>query len=89
MRVNHPPKSSLVIPNNTQKGLDSHADADPVMAKTINIIMACRFEVIPQRFFNRFIFICNNYKYKNIISKGHSRQVFVYRYFESKSCNYK
>jgi hypothetical protein len=34
-----------------------------VMAKTINIITACKFEVIPQRFFNLFIAICNDYKY--------------------------
>lgn len=39
IRVNQPPKSSLVMPNQTQKGLDSHADADPVMAKTTNMIM--------------------------------------------------
>ncbi len=63
MSVNQPPKSSLVIPSQTQNGLDSHADADPVMAKTINIIMACKLEVIPQRFFNLFIAICNDYKY--------------------------
>lgn len=51
------------MPNQIQKGLESQADADPVMAKTISIIMACKFEVIPQRFFNLFIAICNDYKY--------------------------
>jgi hypothetical protein len=40
------------MPSQTQKGLDSHADADPVIAKTINIIMTCTFEVMPQRFFS-------------------------------------
>ena len=43
------------MPSKTQKGLDSHADADPVMAKTISMIMACTFEVMPQRFFSLFI----------------------------------
>jgi len=38
IKVNQPPKSSLVIPSHKQKGLDSHADADPVMAKTINMM---------------------------------------------------
>jgi len=89
MRVNHPPKSSLVIPNNTQKGLDSHADADPVMANTTNMITNWKFEVIPQRCFNLFIFIYNDYKYNNIIGMEHIPKVFVYKYFENKSCSYK
>jgi len=38
IKVNQPPKSSFVMPNHTQKGLDNHADADPVMAKTINMM---------------------------------------------------
>lgn len=65
--VNQPPKSSLVIPSQTQNGLDSQAEADPVMAKTVSIIMACRFEEIPQRSFNLFIAICNDYKYSNYL----------------------
>ena len=54
------------MPNQTQKGFDNHAEAEPVMAKTINMMASCRFEVMPQRFFNRFIFICNDYKYSNL-----------------------
>lgn len=75
------------MPSQTQKGLDNHADADPVMAKTISIIMACKLEVMPQRFFNLFIVICNDYKYTNIILKEHTPKVFVYKYFENRSCN--
>ena len=38
--VNQKPKSSLVIPSQKQKGLESHAEADPVIAKTINIMIS-------------------------------------------------
>jgi hypothetical protein len=38
--VNQKPKSSLVIPSQKQKGLESHAEADPVIAKTINIMVS-------------------------------------------------
>lgn len=35
--VNQNPKSALVMPNQKQKGLDNHADVEPVIAKTIKI----------------------------------------------------
>jgi hypothetical protein len=38
--VNQKPKSSFVIPSQKQKGLESHAEADPVMAKTINMMVS-------------------------------------------------
>jgi hypothetical protein len=38
--VNQKPKSSFVIPSQKQKGLDSHADADPVIANTINMMVS-------------------------------------------------
>lgn len=87
--MNQKPKSSFVIPNHTQNGFDNQAEVEPVMANTIKMMVSCKLDVIPQRCFNLFIFICNDYKYKNIISKGHSQQAFVYRYFESKSYSYK
>ena len=39
IRVNQKPKSSFVIPSQKQKGLESHAEADPVIAKTINMMV--------------------------------------------------
>lgn len=38
--VNQKPKSDLVIPNQKQNGFDNHAEAEPVIAKTINIIVS-------------------------------------------------
>jgi hypothetical protein len=38
--VNQNPKSSFVIPSNKQNGLESHADADPVIAKTTRIMVS-------------------------------------------------
>lgn len=38
--VNQKPKSSFVIPNQKQNGVESQADEEPVMAKTINIIVS-------------------------------------------------
>ncbi len=38
--VNQIPMSSFVIPSQIQKGFESQADADPVIAKTINIIVS-------------------------------------------------
>lgn len=35
--VNQNPKSSFVMPNQIQKGLDNQADAEPVIAKTIKM----------------------------------------------------
>ncbi len=75
--VNHKPQSSLVIPNQKQTGLDNHAEAEPVMAKTINMMVSCKLDVIPQRFFNPFIFIYNDYKYTTIILKERNQIVFV------------
>ena len=89
IKVNQPPKSSFVIPNQTQIGLDNQADADPVMAKTTNMMISWKFEVMPQRCFNLFIFIYNDYKYSNIISKEHIPKGFVYKYFGNKSYSYK
>ncbi len=65
--VNQYPKSSFVIPNQKQNGFDSHAEAEPVIAKTINMIMSWKLVSIPQRCFSLFIFIYNDYKYSNII----------------------
>lgn len=49
------PKDSFVIPSHVQKGLDNQADADPVIAKTIKIIMNWKFVSIPQRCLSLFI----------------------------------
>lgn len=57
--VNQWPNPSEVIPNQKQKGLLSHADADPVIAKTINIRVSWKLVSIPQRCFSLFIFIYN------------------------------
>ncbi len=38
--VNQKPKSSFVIPIKIQAGFDNHADADPVIAKTISIMVS-------------------------------------------------
>lgn len=65
--VNQYPKSSFVIPSHKQNGFDNHADADPVIAKTINIIVSCKLVLTPQRCFSLFIFIYNEYKYSDII----------------------
>ena len=81
--------SSFVIPSQIQKGFESQADADPVIAKTINIIVSWKLVSIPQRFFNLFIFIYNDYKYKKFILGVRDQKVFVYRYFGNKPCNYK
>lgn len=40
MGVCQKPKSSLKIPNQLQTGLEIHAEADPVMAKTIKIMVS-------------------------------------------------
>ena len=60
--VNQYPKSSFVIPSQKQKGFESHAEADPVIAKTINIIVSWKLVSMPQRFFSLFILIYNQYK---------------------------
>lgn len=49
MGVNQKPNSSFVIPSNKQNGLDSQADADPVMAKTTIITVSWKLETIPHR----------------------------------------
>ena len=67
MGVNQNPKSSFVIPNQKHTGMESQAEVEPVMAKTINMIVNWKLVSIPQRFFNSFISICNDYKYSNII----------------------
>ncbi|MNR67536.1 hypothetical protein D3C85_1915960 [compost metagenome] len=64
MGVNQKPKSSLTIPNQKQKGLDNHAEADPVIAKTTNMTPNCQLDVSPQRCFNPFIF--KTYFFANI-----------------------
>ena len=38
--VNQYPRSCVVIPSQKQKGLESHAEADPVIAKTINMMVS-------------------------------------------------
>lgn len=37
--VNQNPKSSWVMPSQMQNGFDSQADAEPVIAKTINMMV--------------------------------------------------
>ena len=49
------PKSSLVIPSHTQTGFDAIAEAEPVIAKTIKIIVSWILDCTPQRSFNFFI----------------------------------
>ena len=49
---------------------DIFADKEPFIAKTIKIIMSWKLEAIPQRFFNLFIFICNDYKCSEDYLKG-------------------
>ena len=44
-------KFSFVIPKNSNIGLVIHADVEPVIAKTTNIIINWKFEVMPQRSF--------------------------------------
>ena len=39
MGVNQNPKSAVVRPSQTQNGLDNHADVEPVIAKTIKIMV--------------------------------------------------
>lgn len=55
--VNQNSKSSFRIPNQKQKGLDNQAEVDPVIAKTINMIASCKFDLIPQRSLKVSIFI--------------------------------
>ncbi len=38
--INKNPRDSLVIPNQRQTGFDKNAEAEPVIAKTINIIVS-------------------------------------------------
>ena len=76
-----------MIPNQKQNGFDNHAEAEPVIAKTINMIVSWKFVSIPQRCFSLFIFIYNDYKYSNIIEWGLSQKVFVDSYFENKPCS--
>lgn len=40
MGKNNQPVDSFVIPNQCTTGLEKYAEADPVMAKTINIIVS-------------------------------------------------
>jgi len=40
IRVKKNPKSSLVIPSHTQTGFEAIAEAEPVIAKTIKIIVS-------------------------------------------------
>lgn len=47
---------SLFIPINSKIGFESRAEDDPVMAKTIKIMIICFFEVIFQRSLNDAIF---------------------------------
>lgn len=82
------PKSSFMIPSQKQTGFDNHADVEPVIAKTINIIVSWKLDSIPQRFFNAFIFIYSDYKCSDIIAQEHNQKVFVCRYFENKPYNY-
>ena len=49
------PNPSLLIPNQTQKGSDAIAEAEPVIAKTIKMIVSWRLVSTPQRSFNFFI----------------------------------
>ncbi len=81
------PKESFVIPSHVQNGLDNQADADPVIAKTIRIIMNWKFVSIPQRCLSLFIFIYNEYKCSEIISGVQNQKVFVCTCFGKKSCS--
>ena len=55
--VNQYSKSSFRIPNQKQKGFDNQAEVEPVIAKTINMIASCKFDLIPQRSLKVSIFI--------------------------------
>ena len=53
--VNKNPKSALVIPNQRQTGFETIAEAEPVIAKTIKIMVSWKLDCTPQRSFNFFI----------------------------------
>ena len=83
--VNHSPKSSLVMPNPKQNGLESQAEAEPVRAKTIKIIVSWKLDAIPPRCFSfSILLVYKIYKCSNIIVLEHNRQVFVCTCFEKK-----
>jgi len=42
--VNQNSKSSFIIPSQKQNGFDNHAEADPVIAKTTNMIANCKLD---------------------------------------------
>lgn len=42
--VNKNPKSSLVIPNQIQTGFETIAEAEPVIAKTIKIMVSWKLD---------------------------------------------
>lgn len=52
MGWNQFPKITFVIPNHSTRGLENHADADPVSAKTSSTSTSFKFDSIPQRCFN-------------------------------------
>ena len=85
--MNQNPKSSLVMPSQKQNGLDNHADAEPVIAKTIKINVNWKLLSIPQRSFNFFILKCQLYKYTKIIVSGHCQIAFAGIDFGNKSYN--
>lgn len=45
------------MPIHSQKGLDNHAEADPVMAKTMKMIVNWKLDVTPQRCLNLFMIV--------------------------------
>ena len=51
------PKSSLVIPSQMQTGFETIADAEPVIAKTIKIMVSWKLDWTPHRCFNFSIWI--------------------------------
>ena len=55
--VNKNPKSSLVIPSQRQTGFETIAEAEPVIAKTIKIIVSWKLDSTPHRCFNFPIWI--------------------------------
>jgi hypothetical protein len=51
------PKSSLVIPSQMQTGFETIAEAEPVIAKTIKIMVSWKLDSTPHRCFNFSIWI--------------------------------
>lgn len=70
MGVKKNPKSSLVIPSQMQIGFEANAEAEPVIAKTMKMILSWKLDCIPQRFFNFSIIDSETYKCSNYYLGG-------------------